>query len=39
MPKRTIPLSPLQISNAKPREKEYKLSDGGGLYLSIGIEN
>jgi len=35
MPKRTIPLSPLQISNAKPKEKEYKLSDGGGLYLLV----
>lgn len=35
MPKRTIPLSPLQITNAKPREKDYKLSDGGGLYLLV----
>ncbi|MBU4176907.1 MAG: integrase arm-type DNA-binding domain-containing protein [Proteobacteria bacterium] len=35
MPARTIPLVPLQISNAKPREKEYKLSDGGGLYLLV----
>jgi len=35
MPARTIPLVPLQISNAKPREKEYKLSDGGGLFLLV----
>lgn len=35
MPKRTIPLVPLQITNAKPREKDYKLSDGGGLYLLV----
>jgi integrase len=35
MPKRTIPLVPLQISNAKPKDKEYKLSDGGGLYLLV----
>lgn len=35
MPKRTIPLIPLQITNAKPREKDYKLSDGGGLYLLV----
>lgn len=35
MPARTIPLVPLQIINAKPREKEYKLSDGGGLYLLV----
>ncbi len=35
MPRRTIPLAPLQISNAKPKEKEYKLSDGGGLYLLV----
>ncbi len=35
MPARTIPLVPLQINNVKPREKEYKLSDGGGLYLLV----
>jgi hypothetical protein len=35
MPKRIVPLTSLQITNAKPRDKEYKLSDGGGLYLLI----
>jgi integrase len=35
MPKRIIPLSDLQVKNAKPKEKDYKLSDGGGLYLLI----
>jgi len=37
MPRRTIPLSPLQVSNAKAKEKEYKLSDGGGLYLLVTL--
>lgn len=35
MPKRIMPLTDLQIKNAKPTEKNYKLSDGGGLYLLI----
>lgn len=35
MPKRTAPLSDVQISKAKPRDKEYKLSDGSGLYLLV----
>ncbi|RZA29212.1 MAG: DUF4102 domain-containing protein [Proteobacteria bacterium] len=25
----------MQVRNAKPREKAYKLADGGGLYLEI----
>ncbi len=29
------PLTPIQIKNAKPREKAYKLFDGGGLFLQI----
>ncbi len=29
------PLTALQVKQAKPREKDYKLSDGGGLYLLI----
>lgn len=29
------PLTETQIRNAKPKEKEYKLSDGGGLYLLV----
>jgi len=35
MPKRTMPLTDLQINKAKPREKNYKLFDGGGLFLII----
>lgn len=35
MPKLTIPLVPMQISNAKPKAKDYKLADGGGLYLLV----
>lgn len=29
------PLSPTEIKNAKPKEKEYTLSDGEGLLLLI----
>lgn len=29
------PLAELQVRNAKPREKDYKLFDGGGLYLEV----
>ncbi|QOP42987.1 DUF4102 domain-containing protein [Sulfurimonas sediminis] len=33
---RTItPLTATQIKQAKPKEKDYKLSDGGGLYLLV----
>lgn len=35
MARKTIPLTATQIRNAKPKAKEYKLFDGGGLYLSI----
>lgn len=28
-----MPLNARQIDTAKPKEKEYKLADGGGLYL------
>jgi hypothetical protein len=28
-------LTDIAIRNAKPREKEYKLVDGGGLYLLV----
>jgi integrase len=35
MPKRIIPLSEVKIRTAKPRESEYKLFDGGGLYLLV----
>jgi integrase len=29
------PLSPLQVKNAKGKDKLYKLADGGGLYLAV----
>ncbi len=35
MPKLVLPLTDLQIKSAKPREKTYKLSDGGGLFIEI----
>lgn len=35
MPKRIIPLSDVKVRNAKPKGKDYKLSDGGGLYLLV----
>lgn len=35
MPKRIMPLTDIQAKNAKPKDKEQKLSDGGGLYLLI----
>ena len=35
MPRRTIPLTDIQVKNAKPNEKELKLFDGKGLYLLI----
>ena len=35
MPKLATPMTAIQIKNSKPKEKPYKLSDGGGLYLLI----
>lgn len=35
MPKRITPLTDIQVNKAKPRDKNYKLTDGGGLYLLI----
>ena len=35
MRKRVLPLTDLQVQRAKPKEKDYKLSDGRGLYLLI----
>ena len=35
MPRLVKPLSNTQITNAKPRTKEYNLSDGDGLYLRV----
>ena len=38
MPKRVIQLSDVQVKNARPRKKDYKLSDGRGLYLLVVSE-
>lgn len=35
MPKLISPLTDTQIRTAKPKEKPYKLADGGGLYLEV----
>jgi hypothetical protein len=35
MPKSIAPLTDIQIRNAKPRDKSYKLSDGAGMYLEV----
>lgn len=35
MPKKIAPLTDVQIKNAKPQSKSYKLADGGGLYLEV----
>jgi integrase len=35
MPKRITPLSEISVRTAKPKEKEYKIFDGGGLFLLV----
>jgi len=35
MPKLIAPLTDMQVKNAKPKDKPYKLADGGGLYLEV----
>lgn len=35
MPKKAMPLTDAKIKTAKPQAKDYKLSDGGGLYLLV----
>lgn len=35
MPKLITPLTDIQLRNAKPADKPYKLSDGGGLYVEV----
>jgi integrase len=35
MPKRIAPLSDIQISKAKPKDQNYKLQDGYGMYLLV----
>lgn len=38
MPRIVKPLTDAQVKNARPLEKPYKLSDGGGLYVTITPE-
>jgi integrase len=38
MARYTKPLTEAQIKSAKPKEKNYKLYDGGGLYLLVTIK-
>ncbi|HPR53296.1 MAG TPA: integrase arm-type DNA-binding domain-containing protein [Deltaproteobacteria bacterium] len=35
MPKRIVPLSDIQVNKAKPKDRNYKLNDGFGLYLLV----
>ena len=35
MPKKAMPLTDAKLKTAKPQDKDYKLSDGGGLYLLV----
>lgn len=35
MPRQTLPLNDKQITNAKPKEKEYSLAHGKNLYLRV----
>jgi hypothetical protein len=35
MPKQAVPLTDRKVSTAKPAERDYKLSDGGGIYLTV----
>jgi hypothetical protein len=35
MPKLAVPLTDIQVKSAKPKDKIYTLSDGGGMYLEI----
>jgi integrase len=39
MPKRIVPLSDVQVKNSKPKDKEYKLMDGYGLFLLVTPSN
>ena len=35
MPRTTLPINDTQIKNAKPKDKNYKLIDGQGLYVLV----
>jgi len=39
MARLTKPLTDKEIKAAKPKEREYKLFDGGGLYLTVTPKN
>ncbi len=39
MARKTLPLTDTQIKSAKPRDKDYSLFDGGGMYLLIKTNN
>ena len=39
MAKIIVPLNPKQIDNAKPKEKNYLLFDGVGLYMEISPQD
>jgi len=39
MPKLATPLTDIQLKNAKAKEKDYRLTDGGGLYLLITTDS
>ncbi|MEN9306463.1 MAG: hypothetical protein RL173_395 [Fibrobacterota bacterium] len=38
MPKLSIPKAPVVYTNAKPKAREYAISDGGGLYMIVTPE-
>jgi integrase len=35
MPKLAVPLTDIQVRNAKPKDKPYTMADGGGMYLEV----
>jgi len=35
MARTTTPLTDMQVRNAKPTDKTYRLFDGGGLYIEV----
>ena len=37
MPKRILPVTDIQVNKAKSKEKNYKLADGGGMYLLVTV--
>ncbi|WP_181415895.1 integrase arm-type DNA-binding domain-containing protein [Gilliamella apicola] len=39
MARKALPLTDTQIKAAKPRDKDYSLFDGGGIYLLIKVNN